>query len=284
MLEMLEQSLKVAAGFLPKPWKEYTVDELADMACVAMDEHDEFGYESAFSGIMLHMQPYIVKLYKENGAALKLEPDDFASWMSGAITMAVDPSNRTWQKKNIKAGTVILQILLTRFKAAAYYDSNLAIHRANYNTASLDELVDDDAECPTYKVDLLASNEPSPSEQFGTAHSIIQELLDANRIIEAIIADTIANNECYKTETKTISETREDGTVYKYKKTSYTFWPYKVVKILNTLSTDYAEKFAETYSVSLKKLEIGLKKIKESSNTKLRTYLKKTQTRLGSYL
>ena len=284
MLEMLDQSLKVAAGFLPKPWKEYTVDELANMACIAVDNGDELDYEAAFSAIMLHMKPYIVKLYKENRAALKLDPDDFASWMAGAITMAIDPKNRTWQKKNIKAGTVILQILLTRFKAAAYYESNLAIHKANYNTASLDELINDDAECPTYRVDLLASGEPTPAEQFGTAYAIIQDLVDSGKLVEAIIADTIAHNECYSTDTKTVSETKEDGTVYKYKRTTYTFRPTKVCKILNDLPANYQEIFAEMYSVDPKKLDVVVKKLKSSPTAKLKTYVEATKTSLRSLM
>ena len=286
MLEMLKESLKASASLLPKSYKEYSVDELMDMLCKAVDEHDEFMLDTAFSGVMLHYIPFVVKLCKEHCRPLKLDPDDIATWMSGAIMMATEPKNRKWQDKNSKshAGTYIIQILNTRFKAAAYYESNLAMHKANYNTIDLDAEIENSDGNTVTRLDLLESDLPTPAEQFNDTNSIIQSLLDDNKIVEAIITETIAYNDCVKTNKKTVVDTDAEGNETKRTLVTTSFWPFKVVKILSNLPVNYAETFEASYNVDKNKLQIGIDKIKNSNNQKLYDYLEKTQNYLRTIL
>ena len=276
MFKLFINDLKNAAKSLEKSWEEYTVTELANMLCEATDNNDEVLTNAAFSGLMLHYQPMIVKMYQKHGHVLKLEIGDIASWFSGAIMQACDVKNRTWQKKekNCNAGTVITQILNTRYVAMAYYESNLDIHKANFATASLDAPVD--AESDDTRVDLLSSSLEGPSEQFNNAYGVIQELLDKNKIIEAIIAETIAYNDCYKVNSKVIKKISEDGTVKKYKNISTQFWPYKVVQILSNLPENYEDYFIDKFHVNKDIFKSGLDKIRTSKNPKLYNYLEAT--------
>jgi len=284
MFKLFIEDLKQAASFLEKSWKEYTVTQLANMLCQAMDDGDDLMINATFSGLMLHYQPMMVKMYQKHGRVLKMEIGDIASWFSRSIMQACDPKNRTWQKKekNCSAGTVINQILNTRYIAMAYYESNLDLHKANFATTSLDAPLDYDTD--DTRADLLVSEYPTPSDQFSGAYAIIQDLLDDNKIIEAIIAETIAYNDCYKVNSKTVKEVGEDGTVKKYKNISTEFWAYRAVQILSNLPENYEDYFLDRFNVDKEMFETGLNKIRTSKNPKLYEYLESTKNCLRSIL
>lgn len=268
--------LKAAAHQLPKPREKYTLDELADEYCLALDAGNTLLREAYFAAMLLNYQAYIVKLYKDHHAALKMELEDFISWVSGSIMMACDPSNRKWQKDtNIHAGTVIVQILKTRFQAAAYYESNLAKNRVNFATVSLDAPTNDDADGTI--VDMLESNIETPAGQLDGAYCLIQELLDQNKIIEAIIAETIAYNDCYRINKEIVDDTDLAGNAIKRKKYSQEFWAYRAVQILSNLPENYEKYFCTKFNAPQVKVRAGLNKIQSSSNTKIKKYIIQTQ-------
>lgn len=281
-LEMLWNDLKSAVSFLPKPYTEYTITERMDNLCAARDAGDELMENAWFSAVLLNYKPMAVKLYKQHGSPLKLDLSDIVSWFTGAIMQAVE--NRSWQKKekNCNAGTVITQIVNTRYLAAAYYESNLAIHKANFATVSLDAPLDPDSD--DTRADLLASDLATPSEQYSNANCIIQDLIDDNKIVEAIIAETIAFNDCMKVTSKNVKETDADGNVKKYKRISSEFWPYRVVQILSNLPENYEEYFIDRYNIDQTKLKVGLERIRTSPNPKLYKFLESTQECLRSII
>lgn len=281
-LQIFAKELKAAANNLPKSYNDMTVTELADGYCEALDSQNNILKESYFAGLMLKFWYLIDKLYKENGTALKMNREDFIDWIAGSILQACNKSNRSWQTGKHKAEQVIHTILQTRFKAQAYYESNLQIHKANFGTESLDTPVDDEGE--TTKSDLIESGDPSPAEYYNSADEIIQRCLDNNRVIEAIVAETISYNDCFKTENKTVKEIKEDGTEYKYTKQTSTFWPFQVVKILSNLPDNYKEYFLHNYSINPEILDTCLAKIKKSNNTKLYSYLDATKEYLRNYI
>ena len=281
-LEMLWDDLKTAVSFLPKPYTEYTITERMDNLCAAIDADDELMKNAWFSSVLLNYKPMAVKLYKQHGGPLKLDLSDIISWFTGAIMQAAE--NRSWQKKekNCNAGTVITQIVNTRYLAAAYYESNLAIHKANFATVSLDAPLDADSD--DTRMDLLASDYPTPAEHYSDANCIIQELIDNNKIIEAIIAETIAFNDCIKVSSKTVKETDSEGNVKKYKRISSEFWPYRVVQILSNLPANYEEYFTDRYNIDETKLKVGLERIRTSPNPKLYKFLESTKECLRSVI
>lgn len=281
-IEMLWNDFKAAVEILPKPYLEYTITERMDNLCKAREAGDEVMENAWFSSVMLNYKPMIMKLYKQHHLALKLELIDFIDWFQGAIMQAVE--NKSWQdnSKNCNAGTVITQIVNTRYLAAAYYESNLAIHKANFATVSLDATLDSETE--DTRLDLLESNFENPADQYNSVVAIIQKLLNENRIIEAIIVETIAFNDCMKVESKTVKETDDEGNLKKYKSISSSFWPYRVVQILSNLPANYADYFTNKFSVDKKKFEVSLQKIRTTSNPKLYDFLEGTQNYLRATL
>ena len=281
-IEMLWNDFKAAVEILPKPYLEYTITERMDNLCKARDAGDEIMENAWFSSVMLNYKPMIVKLYKQHHHALKLELIDFIDWFQGAIMQAAE--NKSWQdnSKNCNAGTVITQIVNTRYLAAAYYESNLAINKANFATISLDATLDQDTD--DTRLDLLESNFENPADQYNNVVAIIQKLLNKNKIIEAIIVETIAFNDCMKVESKTVKEVEEDGSVKKYKSISSSFWPYRVVQILSNLPENYADYFTDKFKVDRSKFEVGLNKIRTSPNPMLYDFLECTQHYLRATL
>lgn len=281
-IEMLWNDFKAAVEILPKPYFEYTITERMNNFCAAREAGDEVMENAWFSSVMLNYKPMIIKLYKQHHLALKLELIDFIDWFQGAIMQAAE--NKSWQdaSKNCNAGTVITQIVNTRYLAAAYYESNLAINKANFATISLDATLDRDTE--DTRLDLLESNFENPADQYNNAVAIIQKLLNKNKIIEAIIVETIVFNDCMKVESKTVKETDEDGNIKKYKNISSSFWPYRVVQVLSNLPENYTDYFTNKFSVDKKKFEVGLQKIRTTPNPKLYEFLEYTQHYLRATL
>lgn len=273
-LQAFANDLKIAAGFLPKNYNDLSVDELAVGYCEAVDTKNDLLKESYFAGLFLKFWYLIDKLYKENGTALRMAREDFISWIEGAILQAC--TERAWvNNPKLKVQQIIQKIIATRYKAMAYYESNLLIHKANFGTDNLDVVLDEDND--TTMLDLLESRDLSPSEKYNSATDLIQRCLDNNKVIEAIIAETIANNDCTKRETHTVVETDENGFDYKYIKATEQFWPYKVVKLLSTLPDNYENYFLDAFKVDPNILKVCVEKIKKSNNTKLYEYLSNTQ-------
>ena len=281
-IELLWKNLETSASFLPKPYQEYTITERMDNFCEARDNGDSLMEESWFAAVLLNYRLMIVKLCKQHAKTLKLEMADFIDWFQCAILQAAD--NRSWQQdeKNFNAGTVITQIVNTRFLAAAYYESNLDINKANFATISLDAPLDSDTD--DTRLDLLESNFAAPVDQYGKAAGIIQDLINENKIIEAIITETIAYHDCLKVNSKMVKEVGEDGTIKRYKDVSSSFWPYRVVQILSNLPENYEDYFTNKFTVDKTKFKVGLHKIRTSSNPKLYKFLESTQDYLRATL
>lgn len=273
-LQAYANDLKTAVEFLPKNYNDMTIEELAEGYCDATDAGDELSRDAYFAGLSLKFWYLIDKLYKENGSALKLERADFIGWINGSIEQAC--TERAWRSNpKLKVQAIIQQIIATRYKAGAYYESNLLIHKANFGTESLDKIIDEDNE--TSLLDSVASKELTPLESYNAADKLIQKCLDDNKVIEAIITQTIAYNDCEKHENKIVKETKDDGTIHKYINATSQFWPYQVVKLLSSLTDDYKRAFKENYKVDAKILDVVFKKIKDSNNTKLYEYLDNTK-------
>ena len=109
------------------------------------------------------------------------------------------------------------------------------------------------------------------------AKQLIQSFIDRNKIVEAIILDTIAFNDSQKL-VKTTNTYFDSATGKNKKFVSYVekLWPYKVVKNLNSLTDDYKKYFNLTYSINPEKFTAAFNSIKKANNTKLYKFLDAT--------
>lgn len=261
------KDLKACAKAI-EDYEKISIDELADKYCEYTDTESP-ERDAYFCALVLRFWYKIYKLYSEN-VTLNLSYTEYYDWIVGAILMATAPDARAWQKDSkLSAQQVINQILATRFVAAAYYESNLQKNLGKHMTVSLDATMagsDDDKDralietIPDESVDTSASQE--------AVAAVIQHYINNNKIIEAIIFDTIAYKDTYKHEKKVIKTTDSEGNPTKYTRHTSEFWPFKVVKELCALSDNYEKYFLSTYSASQKSFEAAFNAIKKANNQK----------------
>jgi len=250
-------------------YKKIDTTDLANGYCEALDNEDETYKNYYMSALVLRFWNRITELHEEN-PTLKLDYGDYYSWVAQAVMLACDKANRDWQK-NIKlnAHQVINQILLTRFKAQAYYDANLAIHKANYNTMSLDTSANEEDTEKNF-VDMLEDNDSLTHEEDVNARTMVQNLINQNKVVEAIIVDLICFSDTY-TMDKKVSKILDAETGKERKITTYTptFKRSKLNKLLSSISDSYVEYFADRYVINQVILERVAEAIKTTDTSKL---------------
>ena len=279
-LEDALKSFKLCAKQIDN-YEKLTVNELADGYCDATDNGQEDLRDAYYSALVLRFWYKINKLYSEN-LTLNLDKTDYFDWISNAILMACNKDARAWRtNKSLNAQQVINQVLSTRFVAAAYYDSNLQKNQGKLNTMSLDDYVGDEGDGIT--VGDMVADDTNPHAE-DEAISVIQNFIDANKIVEAIIFDNIAFKDCYKHEQKVIREKNSAGENIKYTKHISSFWPFKLVKELNTLDIEYGRYFISTYSVSPTIFKAGIEAIQKANNQKKYKMIGAALKELESYV
>ena len=260
-------------------YQSMSIEELVAGYCQAFDEFNEDKKDQYMGALLLRFWGKINKLYIEN-QTLQLSHTDYADWIAMSIMMACAPENRVWLKNpKIKPETAINQTLATRFKAQAYYEANLDIKKANYQTVSLATPLgngssdDEDATL----MDILPDENSSLDYVGGdvaTKH-IIQSYITKNKIVEAIIFDAIAYNDVEKITSETVKATDSSGNDIKYKRYYHEFKPSMLVKILGDLPEGFSEYFAKKYSVNQEMLDAAVSDIRKCNNTKLYKFLRK---------
>lgn len=275
----LFRKFKVYASLLPVDYQTVDVGVMADAYCRACDAGDDMEKNKYISGLMLRFW-YTIKKMQEKSPGLNLDLDDFADWLYEAIEYAC--KYRKWQDptNKVNAQQAINQCIET-IRLQHYYEMNLDKHKVNYQQ----DLVRLDAPAAENNSRLTVgdiledtndSNEVKQSQDTDVAEQIVQEQLDNNKVIEAIILDTIAFNDVYKDEKQVVEAFDDEGNPYKYTKHSLSFWPFKCIQLLSSLPDDYVKYFAKRYEVDQTALDMAVKTIKKSSNQKLYRFLDKT--------
>ena len=90
MLQETKKDLILQARKLVKPYEQYSIDELADAYCEAVDTNDEILKNIYISALILRFWYTIDKMYKANSVAPSLEYEDFFWWLYEAIEYVVD--------------------------------------------------------------------------------------------------------------------------------------------------------------------------------------------------
>ena len=277
MLNETKKDLTYQARKLTKPYEMYSIDELANEYCNAVDTGDEVLKNIYISALLLRFWYTIDKMYKSNTVAPSLEYDDFFWWLYEAIEYAC--KYRGWQDpdKNLNAQQCINKCINT-IKLQKYYDMRLDKKKAVNHSCSLETPVGDDAGKTIG--DTLESDECVDCDTDGDAILLVQSYINRDKLIEAILLDNIAFNDVQKHFKKTIKATNADGEEIKYVEHSSEFWPYRLVQIVSKLPATYKNYFMTRYTITEEKLTTVLEVIDRANNQKLYRYLDKTLTEL----
>jgi hypothetical protein len=277
MLNETKRDLTICARKLSQPYESYSIDELADAYCEATDTNNETLKNIYISALILRFWSKIDKMYKSNTVAPCLEYEDFFWWLYEAIEYAC--KYRGWQDptKHLNAQQCINKCIDT-IKLQKYYDLRLDKKKTVNYCTSMDAPIgggdSDDAEKTLG--DMLEDDSIDYSAEADAVIMLVQNYINNNKIIEAIIIDNIAFNDVRKHHKKVIKATNADGEVYKYTDYSSEFWPYKLVQIVSKLPSTYKKDFLTRYRISEEKLTTVLDALDKVNNQKLYKYLSKT--------
>jgi hypothetical protein len=277
MLNETKKDLTFHARKLVKPYEYYSIDELADAYCDAVDNGDETLKDIYISALILRFWYTIDKMYKANNVAPSLEHEDFFWWLYEAIEYAC--KYRGWRdpSKKLNAQQCINKCIDT-IKLQKYYDLRLDKRKAVNNSCSIDTPLGDDSGKTIG--DMLEAEEYVDDHSTDDAIYLVQSYINRNKIIEAILLDNIAFNDVQRYSKKTIKTQNCEGEPIKYVEHSSEFWPYRLIQIVSKLPATYKSYFMDRYNISEEKLSAILDVIDRANNQKLYRYLDKTLAEL----
>ena len=275
MLNETKRDLTLYARQLAKPYESYSIDELADAYCEAVDTDNETLKNIYISALILRFWSKIDKMYKSNTVAPCLEYEDFFWWLYEAIEYAC--KYRGWQDptKKLNAQQCINKCIDT-IKLQKYYDLRLDKKKAVNYCTSMDTPINGDGEDGAKTIgDMLESEEYIEDHSSDDVMMLVQSYINNNKIIEAILIDAIAFNDVQKHFKKVVKTKNASGEDIKYTEHSSEFWPYKLVQIISKLPDAYKKTFMERYRISEEKLDSVLDVIGHSNNQKIYRWLDK---------
>jgi hypothetical protein len=285
MLNETKRDLTMLARKLVKPYEQYSIDELANAYCDAVDNGDEALKNIYISALILRFWYTIDKMYKANSVAPSLEHEDFFWWLYEAIEYAC--KYRGWRDpaKKLNAQQCINKCIDT-IKLQKYYDLRLDKRKVVNHTCSIDAPIGGDGDDAGKTIgDMLEAEGTFDDHSGDEVVYLVQSYIDRNKIIEAILIDNICFNDVEKHFKKTIKTVNAAGEEVKYVEHSSEFWPYRLIQIVSKLPASYKSYFMERYSISEEKLNAILEIIDKANNQKLYRYLDKTLAELrASYV
>ena len=269
MLNDTKRDLTYMARKLMKPYEDYSIDELADAYCDAVDTGNETDKDIYISALVLRFWHKIDKMYRANSVAPTLEHEDFFWWLYEAIEYAC--KYRGWRDmtKSVNAQQCINKCIET-IKLQKYYNLRLDKNKTTNFTVSMDTPVTgDDGDNSKTIADMLETEECWDDHSSDDVIMLVQDYINKNRIIEAILIDNIAFNDVQRYYKKTI-KTGDS----KYIEYSSEFWPFKLVKIVSNLPGSYKRSFLKKYRIAEDKFDAVLSAIEVANNQKLYKYLR----------
>ena len=280
MLNDTKRDLTAQARKLLKPYEQYSIDELADAYCDAVDSGDNTLKDIYISALILRFWYTIDKMYKANTVAPSLEHEDFFWWLYEAIEYAC--KYRGWRDPNKKLNAQqCINKCIDTIKLQKYYDLRLDKRKAVNHCCSMDTPLGGEGDNAGKTIgDMLESEEYVDDHSTDDAILLIQSYINRNKIIEAILLDNIAFNDVQKHFKKTIKTQTSEGEPVKYVEYSSEFWSYRLIQIVSKLPNTYKNYFMNRYDISEEKLTAILEIIDKANNQKLYRYLDKMLTEL----
>jgi hypothetical protein len=268
MLQDMYKSYVTSASLLGD-YNAMSKTELANGYCDADDAHDEQKRDQYYSALMLR---YWYKIYdfSNSSHSLKLELDDFASWVSESLNVGLkyrrwrDSSHPLYTDPNGPDKIFNRSFYSTRQRWYKYFNQDKR-RVDHFNSVMLEdwvEPVEDDFMSSTSDIGRYAdrvfyeSGNYSTLEMESSTYSLVQHFINRGKILEAIIVDSIAHQ---------VNFDSKKG-----------FDNKKVVKLLNSLDGKYISYFESTYRIDKFKINDAVTNIVKLPNRKLYKYIDNT--------
>ena len=275
MLNETKRDLTFMARKLVKPYEDYSIDELADAYCDAVDNGNEALKDIYISALVLRFWHKIDKMYKSNTVAPSLEHEDFFWWLYEAIEYACKYRGWRDESKKLNAQQCINKCIET-IKLQKYYNLRLDKNKTVNFTVSMDAPIGGDGDDKATTVgDMLEAEESWDDHSADDVMMLVQSYINRDKIVEAILIDNIAFNDVQRYYKRTIKT--ESG---KYTEVSSEFWAFKLVKLINELSAEYRHDFLGKYRISEDKLDAVLAYLDKVNNQRIYRILDQTLSEL----
>ena len=271
MLNDTKRDLTFLARQLVKPYEQYSIDELADAYCDAVDSGNETLKNIYISALILRFWYTIDKMYTSNTVAPSLEHEDFFWWLYEAIEYACKYRGWRDEAKKLNAQQCINKCIDT-IKLQKYYNLRLDKNKTVNFTVSMDAPIGGEGDDQAKTVgDMLEAEESWDDHSKDDVILLVQSYINRDKIIEAILIDNIAFNDVQRYYKKTV---KTDST--KYTEVSSEFWPYRLVQIVSKLPEEYKWDFLHKYRISEEKLDAVLGYVDKVNNQRLYRLLDRT--------
>lgn len=267
-------------------YEKFPKDEniIANGYLKAVEDKNEVKQNGYLAMLMLRHWKDIGKLYNECKTTGNLnERADFSTIVWERIMYAMKYHRWNDEDSNTNAQACINRVISTE-KLNQLYNSNLDKNRANAGTMSMDTPINSDSDDrETTLADTMA--DPHEGGVISKADCVVQLYVDNDKLVEAIVIDTIANGDTTKftsenttyTYSEKNSETGEIEEVKVKSKTNYReFWRYKAAQLLMNLPEDYEKLFAAKFHVAYEKICEAVNAVRTAKNPKIYKYLDNT--------
>ena len=262
-------------------YQSMSPDQLMNGYIKALDEGKNLEQSEYLAAVVLRYWYTIGKKFLKDGKALKLEIDDCYIYLVEAINLAAKYRGWLNPEKKVNAQTCILQALNTVY-VRAYYVANLDKNSVNYKpTISFDYDFTSSTGDGTHLMtvgetleDEAYEDQINYKEGAETVKNYIQKMIDAGKLVEAIILDQVAFGDTMREKVIKSSFIDEDGNKVRVSEKQSEFWAHKLVKNLTELDEGYKKYFTDTYKVGIEPLNATLNKIGKANNQKLYRYMR----------
>lgn len=273
MLEDIKQSYISDAARI-KGWEKMSVNTLCNLY---IDNEDDSDLKSAyFSAILLKKWPYIGKHYA-NSKASGFSIEECYDMVIHGIQYALekrkwrDPDNKLY---NDKCGPdKVLNRCIASSRDIQYYLSNTGKRKGNFGKVSLDYISEEVKDCTEILAD-DGEEEKCCNSKLSTK-LLIETLINKNKYLEALIVESILNDDCFIERTHTekfIFEEEEQ----KVKRTSSMFKAGKLVDNLYKYREQKVQTLCDEYNIKVSsELETLMKADKNKISRLVKSILKR---------
>lgn len=280
-----KKNIRELKRFVTKKYCEW--DEYTALATDPVEVEKGERYKSAYWAAT--MLAYWGKIYdwKSTSLSLNLPDTDYFDWLNDSLRDAF--CYRSWMKRrrlhpkdpnsewidnpnyieDEDAADKSINYFCAARRGKEYQAANKHKRKANYQNLSIDNTFDEDGYCILDREGLSTAG-----SGYNGVKSLVKLFLEENKVIEAVILDTIAYGDSVKEDKqKYVNTVEEDEDVnYRY---SHEFNERKVVKQLNEINEQYfTDYFNKEYQVS--DYKSILDKLKSLTNGKLHNEIQKT--------
>lgn len=255
MLEEVKRSYEKRASTVVPNWRELDVNTLCNL--YIENENNEVKKNGYFSAIVLKKWGYIGKHYinsKASGFSIEQCYDMVLDAIMYILKMRkwLDPNNKLYGDKN--APDKCLNRCIFSARQRDYYLSNRDKRRYNYGGISLEAITDNVGDHTEVLCDEVLDQDNQDYMFVNvTLKNIINHMVSKNKILEALVLDNIANDDCYTTKTETTEIVTKD-TVEKVKKSHDVFKLCKLVDNLYNYDIKTIKRICNMYCLEEEKL------------------------------